>query len=136
MKTTIQCGRCPVSPWLARPGSASYYVAGEAFPVGLLSLRLLTMRLLSQARRLGGLHRASPVPFRASYFTSEVPPSDTTAQRLTAYWYRWRSFPLIPSPRFVAHLHRALLSEVHGKHQSIGVFEAIVTASQHHSAPV
>ena len=44
--------------------------AGVPFPVGLSSLRLLAMHVLSQARRLGGLHRASPVPFRGSYFTS------------------------------------------------------------------
>ena len=81
--------------------------AGGGFPVGLLSLRLLTMHFLSQARPLGGLHRASPVPFRASYFTPGLHPPDATAQRLTAYWYRQRSFPLIPSPRFVA-LHGRL----------------------------
>ena len=78
-------------------------MAGEHFPVGLLSLRLLTMDFLSQARPLGGLHRASPVPFRASYFTPGLHPPDATAQRLAAYWYRQRRFPLIPSPRFVAH---------------------------------
>jgi hypothetical protein len=98
-----------------RPGSstsryARYNVAGGLFPVGLSSLRLLTMYFLSQARPLGGLHRASPVPFRASYFTSGLHPPDATAQRLTAYWYRQRSFPLIPSPRFVAHFHDSLLS--------------------------
>jgi hypothetical protein len=47
--------------------------------------------------------RASPVPFRASYFTSGLHPPDATPQRLTAYWYRQWRFPLIPSPRFVAH---------------------------------
>src|SRR5262249_20211720 len=50
----------------------------------------LTMPFLSQARRLGGLHRASPLPFRASYFTSGLHPPDATAQRLTTYLYkRW-----------------------------------------------
>jgi hypothetical protein len=43
--------------------------AGVRFPVGLSSLRLLAVCFLSQARLLGGLHRASPVPFRGSYFT-------------------------------------------------------------------
>jgi hypothetical protein len=32
-------------------------------------LRLLAVCFLSQARLLGGLHRASQVPFRSSYFT-------------------------------------------------------------------
>jgi hypothetical protein len=102
-ETAIGCGRCPVD--LVRYARyARYNVAG-----GTISRRLnpasfeLTLRPLSQARPLGGLHRASPVPFRASYFTPRVHPLDATAQRLTAYWYRRRSFPLIPSPRFVAH---------------------------------
>jgi hypothetical protein len=91
-----------------RPGCpnsryARYNVAGGVFPVGLSSLRLLAMDVLSQARRLGGLHRASPVPFRASYLTSGLHPPDATAQRLAAYWYRRWDFPSIPSPRFVAH---------------------------------
>jgi hypothetical protein len=43
--------------------------AGGRFPVGLLSIRLLTICILSQAPHLGGLHRASRVPFRGSYFT-------------------------------------------------------------------
>src|SRR5438132_294913 len=47
----------PRVAWFAKPGYARYYVAGGAFPVGLLSLRLLTMYFLSQARPLGGLHR-------------------------------------------------------------------------------
>ena len=37
--------------------------------MGLSSLHLLTMHSLSQAGPLGGLHRAAPVPFRASYFS-------------------------------------------------------------------
>ena len=50
----------------------------------------LTMPFLSQAWPLGGLHRASPLPFRASYFTSGLHPPDATAQRLIAYLYkRW-----------------------------------------------
>jgi hypothetical protein len=43
--------------------------AGGVFPVGFSLLRLLAMHFLSQAGHLGGLHRASPVPFRGSYFT-------------------------------------------------------------------
>jgi hypothetical protein len=54
------------------------------FPVGFSSLCLLTMWSLSQAPRLGGLHRASRVPFRGSYFTSGLHPSDATPQRLNA----------------------------------------------------
>src|SRR5262249_53811166 len=50
----------------------------------------LTMPFLSQARPLGGLHRASPLLFRASYFTSGLHPPDAAAQRLTTYLYkRW-----------------------------------------------
>jgi hypothetical protein len=67
------------------------------------------MDVLSQAGPLGGLHRASPVPFRGSYFTSRVHPQDATPQRLIACLYRRRRFPLIPSPRFVAHYPVALL---------------------------
>jgi hypothetical protein len=106
----VGCGRCPVSPWRARPGYARYYVAGGTFPVGLLSLRLLTMDVLSQAEPLGGLHRASLVPFRGSFFTPRVHPLGATPQRLIAYLYRLWDFPSIPSPRFVAHAHIALLS--------------------------
>jgi len=60
----------------------------------------LTVLLLSQACRLGGLHRASTVPFRSNYFTSALHPADATLQRLVAYLYRLRSFPLISSSRF------------------------------------
>jgi hypothetical protein len=50
----------------------------------------LNMPFLSQARRLGGLHRASPLPFRDIYFASGLHPPDVTAQRLIAYLYkRW-----------------------------------------------
>src|SRR5262249_9920715 len=66
---------------------------------GGLSCRLkpasleLTMPFLSQARRLGGLHRASPLPFRASYFTSGLhPPDAAAAQRLTTYLYKQWSY--------------------------------------------
>jgi hypothetical protein len=93
----------PRMAWVDNPGYARYDVAGGSFPVGLLSLRLLTIGVLSQAWHLGGLHRASPVPFRASYFTPRVHPLDATAQRLIACLYRRRRFSLIPSPRFVAH---------------------------------
>ena len=64
---------------------------------------------LSQARHLGGLHRASPVPFRGSYFTSGLHPPDATPQRLIACLYRLWRFPLISSPRFVAHSMTSLL---------------------------
>jgi hypothetical protein len=100
--STLGGGRCPVD--LVRHARyARYNVAGGDFPVGLSSLPLRTMYFLSQAQPLGGLHRASPVPFRGSYCTPRVPPLDATPQRLTACWYRPGSFPLIPSPRFVAH---------------------------------
>jgi hypothetical protein len=100
---TIGCGRCPVYP--GRNPRLCKILRGR----GMLSRRLnpasfaLTMRSLSQAPLLGGLQRASRVPFRASYFTPGVHPPGATAQRLTAYWYRQQGFPPIPSPRFVAH---------------------------------
>jgi hypothetical protein len=59
---TIGCGRCPIRQGLE---------AGVPFPVGLSPLRLLAMGLFSQAPHLGGLPRASRVPFRGSYFTSD-----------------------------------------------------------------
>ena len=61
------------------------------------------MYVLSQARPLGGLHRASPVPFRGSYFTSGLHPPDATPQGLMVYLYRPRGFPPITPLRFVAH---------------------------------
>jgi hypothetical protein len=39
------------------------------------------MLSLCQAWHLGGLYRASPVPFRASYFTASEHPLEATAQR-------------------------------------------------------
>jgi hypothetical protein len=57
---TIGCGRCPIVQGVE---------AGEPFPVGFSSLCLLTVCILSQAPRLGGLHRTSRVPFRGSFFT-------------------------------------------------------------------
>jgi hypothetical protein len=77
---------------------------GHPFPQVFRRVVLLTMHSLSQARRLGGLQRASPVPFRASCFTSSVHPPDATAQWLTVCLYRRWRYPLIPWPRFVAHL--------------------------------
>jgi hypothetical protein len=59
---TIGCGRCPIRHGLE---------AGVPFPVGLSPLRLLAMGLFSQAPHLGGLPRASRVPFRGSSFTSD-----------------------------------------------------------------
>jgi hypothetical protein len=64
-RSTIRRGRCPIVQGIE---------AGEGFPVGLLFLCLLTMCILSQAGRLGGLHRASPVPFRGSFFTVGLHP--------------------------------------------------------------
>src|SRR2546425_11342416 len=62
----------------------------------------LTLLPLSQAWHLGGLHRAAPVPFRASSFTPGLHPPGATAQRLAAYLYRrWtlQSFHLCASWR-------------------------------------
>jgi hypothetical protein len=58
--------------------------AGGNFPVGLSSLRVLAMWSLSQVWHLGGLHRAAPVPFRGSSFTSGLHPPDATPQGLSA----------------------------------------------------
>src|SRR6266508_3682298 len=91
----IGCGRCPIVQGLE---------AGGRFPVGFSSLRLLTMHFLSQAPHLGGLHRASRVPFRASYFTPGLHPPGATAQGLIACLYRRRGFPPITSLRLVAHV--------------------------------
>ena len=63
----------------------------------------LTMLFLSQACRLGSLHRASTVPFITSYFTLALHPANASVQRLIAYLYRLWSFPLIPFLRFMAH---------------------------------
>jgi hypothetical protein len=65
---------------------------------------------LSQAWPLGGLHRAAPVPFRGSSFTSGLHPPEATPQRLIASLYRRWDFPSIPSLRFVAHAIGRLLS--------------------------
>src|SRR5438067_9689045 len=109
MKRTIGFIRClasaKISSWLSK-------ILRDR---GIVSRRLklvlfeLTMLSLSQARRLGGLLRASPIPFRGSYFTSSLHPLDATPQRLTAYLYRLWSFPLIPSTRLVAHPYLNLL---------------------------
>jgi two-component sensor histidine kinase len=40
-----------------------------------------------------------------------VHPPGATAQRLAAYWYRQWRFPLIPLPRFVAHIKASLLEK-------------------------
>jgi hypothetical protein len=69
----------------------------------------LTMLSLSQAWHLGGLHRAAPVPFRASYFTPALHPAGATAQRLIAYLYRRGDFSSIPLTRLVAHVDFNLL---------------------------
>jgi hypothetical protein len=90
----MRCGRCPIRRGLE---------AGALFPVGLSSPRCLTLCVLSQARLLGGLPRAAPVPFRASSFSPGVHPPGATAQRPIACLYRpWR-FPLMTSLRLVAH---------------------------------
>jgi hypothetical protein len=70
---------------------------------------LLTVDILSQVRPLGGLHRAAPVPFRGSYFTLGLHPPSATPQGLTVFWYRRWTFPVIPSPRLVAHFIVVLL---------------------------
>jgi hypothetical protein len=109
MKLSIGFIRCPASakilPWLSKilrdRGTVSRRFKFASFE--------LTMLFLSQARHLGGLLRASPVPFRGSYFTSGLHPPDATPQRLTAYLYRRWDFSSIPSTRLVAHRHPCLL---------------------------
>src|SRR5215471_16075944 len=67
------------------------------------------MRSLSQAPRLGGLHRASRLPFKVSFFTSAEHPANATTQRLIAHLI-WAMETLvvidpcfISSSRLVAH---------------------------------
>jgi hypothetical protein len=66
---------------------------------------------MSQARRLGGLHRTAPVPVRGSSFTAGLHPPAATPQGLIACLYkRWSygvrktsfliNLSLIPSLRF------------------------------------
>jgi hypothetical protein len=87
---------------------------------GIISRRLkpasfeFTMRLLSLAPRLGGLHRASWVLIRASSFTSRVHPLNATAHRLIVCLYRRWRFPRIPSVRFVAHTKLDLMPAIGG----------------------
>ena len=102
--STIGFIRCPVTPKGATLELCKILRDRARFcrRFRLTSFKL-TMLSLSQARRLGGLHRASPVPFRGSYFTSGLHPPDATPQRLIAYLYRQWSFPLILSTRLVAH---------------------------------
>src|SRR2546426_5395436 len=76
------------------------------------ALCVLTILSLSQAWPLGGLHRAAPVPFRGSSFTSGLHPLDATPQRLIAYLYRQRDFPSITFLRFVAHIQVMLSSDL------------------------
>src|SRR5215218_7996988 len=66
----------------------------------------LTMLSLSQAPRLGGLHRAARIPFRGSSFTAGLHPPAATPQGLIACLVQameLQYISLIPSPRFVAH---------------------------------
>jgi hypothetical protein len=87
---------------------------------GIISRRLkpasfdFTLRLLSLAPRLGGLHRASWVLIRASSFTFRVHPLNATAHRLIVCLYRLWRFPRIPSVRFVAHPKLALMPVLRG----------------------
>src|SRR5947209_6998198 len=79
------------------------------------ALCVLTILSLSQAWPLGGLHRAAPVPFRGSSFTSGLHPLDATPQRLIAYLYRQRDFPSITFLRFVAHIQVMLASKYYSE---------------------
>src|SRR5262249_41003332 len=82
----------------------------------------LTMRSLSQAPRLGGLHRASRLPFKVSFFTSAEHPANATTQRLIAHLI-WAMETLvvidpcfISSSRLVAHALQSI-----GKHDCQGL---------------
>src|SRR5437773_3565688 len=96
--------RCPVYPWfhprfcrmLRGRGGISRRSKSASFE--------LTVLPLSQAWHLGGLHRASPVPFRSSSFTADLHLPAATLQRLTAHLYGQWTFPVIPSLCFVAHV--------------------------------
>jgi hypothetical protein len=114
LKDSWRPSRCPVD-LVSHARYAGYNVTGDEFPVGLSPLRILTLECLSQAPRLGGLHRTSRVPFRASSFTPTVHPVGATAQRLGACLVqapevfphstsalRGARFPPIPSMSFMA----------------------------------
>ena len=63
----------------------------------------LALSPLRQAWRLGGLHRASPVPFRGSCFTTGLhPPAATPQRRIACLSKRW-SYRV--STRFAHSIH-------------------------------
>lgn len=113
MLIIFQLVRSPVSA-----GASIFQLCRILRDRGAISRRLkltsfgLTLSPLSQARRLDGLHRVSPVPFRGSSFTSSLHPPDATPQRLIVCLYRLWGFPPISSWRFVAHEHRRLREDV------------------------
>jgi hypothetical protein len=98
------------------------------------------MCFLSQAPHLGGLHRTSRVPFRASYFTPGLHPPGATAQGLNAYLYRAKGI----SSHYIIALRgaRTLLDQAHnaierklfamkGFHHPAGSQQAFLTGLAH-----
>jgi hypothetical protein len=81
-------------------------VTGDYFPVGVNPLRLDSpCSSLVKPGVLAALHRASPVPFRGSYFTAGLHPPAATPQGLPTRLfgsgnYEQRVHSFIPSPRF------------------------------------
>ena len=82
----------PVDPVrLALTGCAGDYGVGYRIYRRLKPASFeLAMSPLRQAWRLGGLHRASPVPFRGSCFTTGLhPPAATPQRRIACLYKRW-----------------------------------------------
>ena len=74
---------------------------GHSLPKVETRFLLVTLLPLHQAWPVGGLSRASPVPFRASYFTTGLHPPAATAQRCTEYLYTRRDYRLTCASLFV-----------------------------------
>ena len=101
------CGRYPTSMQnITRQGGVSRGLKSAWFE--------LTISPLSQARPIGGLHRAAPLPFRSSYFTIGLHPPMATLQRLKACLYRLRSERPKPFAHSILALRGALPSRAPG----------------------
>jgi hypothetical protein len=104
---------CPVHPWATTP-QVSRILRDRVWFSRRLKLTSveLAMLPLSQASPLGGLHRASRVPFRVSCFTSDEHPSDATTQRLIVCLYRrWSYRPVKVIRSFQSHAYVAHIDE-------------------------
>lgn len=81
---------------VATPTYAGYWCGRGHFSRRLKPASLeLTMPPLCQARPVGGLRHASPIPFRASCFTAGLHPPAATAQRHTGCLYNLWDYGLL-----------------------------------------